>query len=76
MLEYNALITKQRAESTQTGSKLTEEKLKLMEELVSIPQTEAKRVDERVWNLTPAECLWYAITWKRPKMDKSAVTND
>jgi len=60
----------------QTESKLTKEKFKLMEELVSIPQTEAKRVHERVWNLTPAECLWYAITWKRPEIDKSTVTND
>jgi hypothetical protein len=34
-------------------------------EFLSIPQTVSVRVRQYVWSLTPAECFWQAITWKK-----------
>ncbi len=43
------------------------ESQRLREELSAIPQTEAKRVQQRAWSLTPAECIWHAVTWRRAR---------
>jgi hypothetical protein len=60
---YQDLLNAHTKRMEESSKQRQEEHQRLLEELRSIPQTEARRVHERAWSLTPAECTWMAITW-------------
>jgi hypothetical protein len=66
-----ALGTYQDAQRNQ--AKAWNEAAKLVKDLRSIPQEEAERVHQDVWRLTPGECLWRVITWRRPATETTST---
>ena len=66
MQQHNTLMA-------EWNSDHTKESVRLHQELASIPEEEARRVHQRAWSLTPAECLWHAITWRRLPIETSTL---
>jgi hypothetical protein len=60
---YQDMLNARTKQMEESSKQRQEEHQRISEELRSTPQTEARRVRERAWSLTPAECTWQAITW-------------
>lgn len=63
---YQDLLNARTKRMEESSKQRQEEHQRLLEELRSTPQTEAKRVRERAWSLTPSECTWQAMIWNPP----------